>query len=186
MHRMKLFIYSALLLTALSITTSANAFENQLKVGVGPFTIKDSEPGFSASLNPIGTYIGWVGIFTPNIAMEVRLGGTGKESNPNISLQGTFLSVLFKPTLPIGDSFELYGLGGFSSVAIERTLPGFVAETAGRVGFSYGVGADFRITQHLLAGAEWTSYIQNVDYGATGLNIRMSLSGATANVKYEF
>ncbi len=94
--------------------------------------------------------------------------------------------MLFKPTLPLGDSFELYGLVGGSSVAIERTVPGFAAETVGRAGFSYGLGADFRVTPHLLVGAEWLDYIHDVDYGATGLNIRMSLSGATANVKYEF
>ncbi len=98
MYRIKnIFIYSALLLMALSITTPAYAFDNQLKVGVGSFTIQDSEPGATVSFNPTGMYAGWVGVFTPNLAIEARLGGTEKKSNALLSLQATFFQCCLNP-----------------------------------------------------------------------------------------
>jgi len=186
MHHIKSLFSATLLLAVLSLATPASAFDNQITTGIGQFNIKDSEPAMTTSVKPVGFYVGWAGIFNPYIAVEARLGGTGTGTNSLISLDAAFLSALFKPTLPIGDRFELYGLVGVSSVGITRQLPGLPAETASRSGFSYGLGGDARVTPHVLIGAEWVSYISDTNFGAAGNTVNLSLSGATATFKYQF
>lgn len=169
-------------------TDGADAFEHRIQAGVGQYTIDYVEPFFSTSTKPLGGYVSWVGALNEFVAFDARLGGSGTETDASgLKLGAGGISVFFRPTLPVGEQFELYGLLGESSIAVDRSGPGMVQQTVARVGFSYGLGLDFRIADHFSFGAEWVKYIQDENYAATGvLPINISVTGISAQLAYHF
>jgi opacity protein-like surface antigen len=196
---MKKFLNSplrALLLAvcALTASQSAWAYDSAIKVGVGLYTLDYQDQSRSASGNSGGFALSYVGRFNPVFGFDVRIGGAGTVSSAGLSLKpGAFLSMLFRPSIPFGESGDLYGLVGITSLAVGRTPANGHEEIIARVGPSVGLGAEFRITQHMLIGAEWVSYQRDVNYGPNGSSswsgvtqANVSLSALTASFKYQF
>lgn len=182
-----LFILAAPLLLCLQ-TVPAQAFEHKIQLGVGQYTIDYVEPLFNASLKPVGVYAGWVGSLNEYISFDARLGATGSKTDVSgLKLSAATFSAFVRPTLPLGDMFEAYGLVGVSSVAVDRSGPGLVQQTVAKAGLSYGVGFDATIADHFSIGAEWVKYIQNENYAAAGAApINVSVSGISTVVAYHF
>lgn len=176
---------SVVMTVALSPFT-AHAFENYLKVGIAQYTIEDKEPGGNATGKPIGAYVSWIGEFNDFLSVEARFGGSGNATDNGVKLNAGGVSAFFRPYYSVGEKIKLYGLIGASSIAIGRTVTGFAEETVARTGVSYGLGADVRLSDSFLVGAEWTNYLKNADVGAAGLNIKMSVSSLAASVTYQF
>lgn len=181
---------------ALTATPAAWAYDSAINAGIGLYTFKYQDQTQGVSGHPIGWHLGYVGRFTENLGIDVRLGGAGKTSDAGLTVQpGLFLSVLFRPSIPVSETVDLYGLLGFTSLAVGRTQANNAQEIIARVGGSIGLGADYRINQHMAAGVEWVSYQHNVDFGPntkysrnwTGVTqASVSLSSIMANFKYQF
>jgi opacity protein-like surface antigen len=75
---------------------------------------------------------------------------------------------------PLSDQFQLYGLIGGSSVDV--SYPGGGGDDSG---LSYGVGAEFDMTNNWSLGVEYTSYLQDGEiegskFDATGLGVTLN------------
>jgi len=146
---------------------------------------------------PGGWSVGYVGRFNEYIGFDMRWGGAGETSSAGLTMQpGLFLSLLVRPSFPVTEQVELYGLAGITSLAVGRTATNSTQEIIARAGSSFGMGANFRFNRHMAAGVEWVSYQRDVDFGPsnssgavnwTGVNqAKVSLSSITANFKYQF
>ena len=185
-------LFLTLMLTA---APSAWAYDSAIKVGVGSFLLDYKETGQSVRGRTGGLHIGYVGRFNDYLGFEVRFGGAASSSTGTLKIEpSTYLSLLFRPSFPLAEEVEIYGLLGLTSMAVTRTSGATAQQTIARGGSSFGVGADYRITKHMAAGIEWVSYMRNVDYGYDANNsnwsnvpwAKVSFSGATANFKYQF
>jgi len=68
-------------------------------------------------------------------------------------------------SLPLGDSFSVYGKLGYSSAEAEASYMGY-SETVSQTSESYGVGAKFVLTEAWTVSAEYNQYYTDVSgYG---------------------
>ncbi|OGS94696.1 MAG: hypothetical protein A3H31_12975 [Gallionellales bacterium RIFCSPLOWO2_02_FULL_57_47] len=180
---------------ALAISPAAWAYDSAVNVGLGQYSLDYQDQARSANGKTTGWRLGYVGRFNEYLGFEIRLGGTGETSAAGLKLNpALFLSPLFRPSFPVGEKVKLYGLIGFTSLAVGRTTATATEEIIARVGGSLGVGADFYFNEHMAAGIELISYQRNVDYGPnsdtsnwTGVTqAKVSLSSITASFKYQF
>lgn len=180
---------------ALAITPAAWAYDSAVNAGVGQYSLDYQDQAQSVKGSTAGWRLGYVGRFNEYLGFEIRGGGAGETSATGLKLNpGGFFSPLFRPSFPVSEKVKLYGLIGFTSLAIGRTTATGTEETIARVGGSIGVGADFYFTEHIAAGIEVMSYQNNVDYGPdpdfsnwTGVTrAKVSLSSITASFKYQF
>jgi len=188
-------LFAPLALLALAGSPTAWAYDSSVNGGIGLYTLRYEDQAQSMKKRISGWRLGYIGRFNENLGFEVRMGGTGEASVGNLKIHpGLFLSPLFRPSLPIGETVELHAVIGFTSLAVGRTAGNNVQEVIGRSGGSIGLGADFRINEHMAAGFEWISYQRNVDFGPnanetswTGVTrAKVSLCSLTANFKYRF
>jgi hypothetical protein len=186
------------LITVLALTAApaAWAYDSAINAGIGQYTFKYQDQTQGVSGHPMGWHLGYVGRFNENLGFDVRMGGAGKTSVAGLTLQpGLFLSLLFRPSISVGETVDFYGLIGFTSLAVGRTAANSTEEIIARVGGSIGLGAAYRINEHMAAGVEWVSYQHNVDFGPSGnsnknwtgvTQAKVSLSSIMANFKYQF
>lgn len=180
---------------ALAFTPAAWAYDSAVNAGVGQYSLDYQDQAQSVKGKSAGWRLGYVGRFNEYLGFEIRGGGAGETSAAGLNLKPTlFFSPLFRPSFPVGEKVKLYGLIGFTSLAICRTTTGNTKEAIARAGGSIGLGAEFYFTEHMAAGIEAMSYQNNVDYGPdpdlsnwTGVTrARVSLSSITASFKYQF
>jgi Outer membrane protein beta-barrel domain len=104
----------------------------------------------------------------PHLALEARL-GTGLSSD-SVSVEGidvdfkikSFVGGYLRGTLPLSDSFGVYGLLGYASGKAEASAMGVVASDS-EDGVSYFVGAEFNFgadREHGLA-LEWGQVVED-------------------------
>lgn len=181
-------------LLALAISPTAWSYDSAVNFGLGQYSLDYRDQARSVKGNTAGWRLGYVGRFNEYLGFDVRMGGAGETSTTGLELKpGLFLSPLFRPSFPVGEKVDLYGLIGFTSLAIGRTTPTTTEDIIARVGGSIGVGAEFYFDKHMAAGIELISYQHNVDYGPksdysnwTGVTqARVSLSSITASFKYQ-
>lgn len=115
----------------------------------------------------IGAHIG--AKLHPNLAAEVRFGiGMGDDKGWEID---NYYSVLAKGILPIQDNLSVYGLVGFSRVAVSYSETWcdpfygcFKAEgEASDSGLSLGAGAEFALTPKISLSAEYLMMVDDAD-----------------------
>lgn len=180
---------------ALAITPAAWAYDSAVNAGVGQYSLDYQDQAQSVKGNSAGWRLGYVGRFNEYLGFEIRGGGAGETSAAGLQLKpGFFFSPLFRPSFPVSEKVKLYGLLGFTGLAIGRTTTSNTEEVIARAGGSIGLGAEFYFTEHIAAGIEAMSYQNNVDYGPdpdfsnwTGVTrAKVSLSSITASFKYQF
>lgn len=180
---------------ALAISPTAWSYDSAVSFGLGQYWLDYRDQARSVKNDTVGWRLGYVGRFNEYLGFDVRMGGASETSTTGLELRpGLFLSPLFRPSLPIGEKFDIYGLIGFTSLAIGRTTATATEDIIARVGGSIGMGAEFYFDKHMAAGIELISYQHNVDYGPksdysnwTGVTqARVSLSSITASFKYQF
>ena len=180
---------------AFTVTQTACAYDSAINIGVGAYALDYQDQMQGAKETTIGWRLGYVGRFNENLGFDVRAGGAQETSLTGVTVEpGLFLSVLFRPSIPVSQAVDLYGLIGFTSLAVARTPANQSEEIIARVGSSFGVGANFRINEHMSTGIEWVSYQHNVDYGPDAdlsnwpgvTRAEISLSSLTASFKYQF
>ncbi len=181
---------------ALTVTPAAWAYDSVINGGIGQYTFKYQDQTLGVNGKPAGWFLGYIGRFNENLGFDVRMGGAGNTSGSGLTLKpGLFLSVLFRPLISVSETIDLYGLLGFTSLAVGRTAANGVEEIIARVGGSIGLGADYHFNKHLAAGVELVSYQRDVDFGPnnnssgnwTGVTqANVSLSSIMATFKYQF
>jgi hypothetical protein len=183
---------------ALTFTQRAWAYDSVISLingGIGQYTFKYQDQTQVVNGNPTGWHLGYIGRFSENLGIDLRLGGAGNTSGSGLKLQpGLFLSVLFRPSIPLSETVDLYGLLGFTSLAVGRTATNGSEEIIARVGASIGLGADYHLNKQMATGLEWVSYQRNVNFGPrtnssgnwTGVTqASVSLSSIMATFKYQ-
>src|SRR5690606_39637268 len=78
-----------------------------------------------------------------------------------------YFSVLAKGILPIQDNLSVYGLAGFSRVAVTSKwcdpLWGCVSGSGSESGLSLGAGAEFELTPQISLSAEYLMMVDDAD-----------------------
>src|ERR1039457_3363547 len=134
---------------ALTATPAAWAYDSAINAGIGQYTLDYQDQAQSVKGTTTGWHLGYVGRFNENLGFDVRMGGAGKANASGLTLQpGFFLSLLFRPSISVGESVDFHGLIGFTSLAVGRTAVNSTEEIIARVGGSLGLGADYLINKH--------------------------------------
>ncbi|PIP03095.1 MAG: hypothetical protein COW18_04590 [Zetaproteobacteria bacterium CG12_big_fil_rev_8_21_14_0_65_54_13] len=195
----------ALTMTASAVTANAESggfmFEPYGAVGLGTLSIKQSgfvtgTPTFTKMGKAFHTY-GYVAVgakLHQYFALEMRLGATADDAN-NATTNTTkatadyVWSVLAKPQAYMTDSASVYGLLGVTTARIAG--PGVGSPTAistvgtkASTGFSYGIGAEYAVNEHISGGLEFIRYMKT-DANPPTPN-KLTLDSYTVNVKYSF
>lgn len=99
----------------------------------------------------------------PNLAAEVRLGiGLGDDKDWEID---NYFSLLAKGILPlptVHEGLSIYGLAGFSRVAISNSWCGSWCDQS-ESGLSLGAGAEFELTPQISLSAEYLMMVDDAD-----------------------
>lgn len=187
--------FLSLLFVVIALTTPAAwAYDSAIKAGLGSYHLKYQDQTQSVDGSSGGFTLGYVGRFNPYIGFDARIGGAGSTTSAGLTVKpGAFLSLFIRPSLPVGENVDIYGLLGFTSLAVGRTPANGSEQIIARVGGSFGLGADFRFSQHMSTGIEYVSYQHDVDFGPNGKSnwdfvtqAKVSLSALTVNFKYQF
>jgi opacity protein-like surface antigen len=101
------------------------------------------------------------------LSIEFALGSGVNTSTANVSgvpvnvKLGTFYGVYLRPSLPLGDSAEIFARVGYLRGKSSVTLQGKTTEAIDS-SFSYGAGIGVKVTEALSVGVDYMQYF-NVD-----------------------
>lgn len=160
----KIAILKSLLVASIaSATFTASATE--LYAG-GNFAVLDLE---EATVNSIYGRFG--ANFSENFSAEVRLGmGAGDDTVGGIDVElDNFYGAYIRGGVPAGEVFYPYAVLGYTKAKAEFSWNGGTYSDS-ESDFSYGVGADFSITENLKINAEYLSYLDKDDAELTGFS----------------
>jgi len=124
-----------------------------------------------------GTSLDWI---SSHIGAEFRFGFGGQFTTFNGTVNN-YTSYLLKPSFPLTEQFDVYGLLGVTSMAV--TVSGTKSSDAD---LSYGAGIRYHIPNESLSiDGEWMRYHKSAD--ASALNISgMDVSGASISIVFEY
>ena len=200
---MKRYVFAAVAVLLFGTTAvQAQDVKPYAGVGAGFFGLEYKEPGFSQKNTVFGGFVKIGADINQYLAAEVRLGGTteGTQSYPagtlggvipfDFSLSGDYIfSYLLKPQFPVTGDFRIYGLLGGTTAKLSRKLNVTVAgvtlinDSATNTGLSYGLGADYLLSNQMSVGVEWVQYWTNVDVGA---QMSAKIWGVVGMLSYHF
>lgn len=175
-----------ILLTSILLLTSragAAASEGDAYVGVQYGVAAYDEDGISEEFNPTAAIVRLGRYFTPNIAIEARLGtgvsddtrflpelGSGYDATVEVDrVFGLYATAHANLT----DSLSLYGVLGASKVKATATLPAFpgLKSEEDNSSVSYGVGADVDISSNLTLNLEAIRYLDKSEFNLDTLAV---------------
>ena len=164
---------------------SANAVADADKTGRGYlgaiYTAVKVKPddGPNIDLGALGIRGGYY--FNKYFSAEGRLGfGVSDDTEGGFKVElDNIIGIYAVGHWPLSDQFQLYGLIGYSRIEITGSDPtGSESDDDG--GLSYGVGAEFDMTNNWSLGVEYTSYLQDGEvfggnkFDATGLGVTLN------------
>jgi opacity protein-like surface antigen len=95
--------------------------------------------------------------YSPSLAVEMQFTGIGKTTAVNGSTaKGDALSLVAVGALPITRNFEL--LGKLGAASTKTTTAGFTSQGTSRTGLTYGIGAQYDVSQGIAVRFGWDSY----------------------------
>jgi len=199
---MKRLLIAMAAMLAMSGVAQAQGFKPYAGVGFGAFGLemKDSNMVLNQKNTVIGGYAKFGVDFNDYIALEQRIGttGTGTKTYPAGSFGNSigfdvkissdyFISYLVKLKLPVSQNFRIYTLVGGTTAKVKADLSvlGLTGNLGGKTktGFTYGVGGEMDLGDHLSIGAEWVQYWTNVKMDNT---TKAKLWGAVGTLAYHF
>jgi opacity protein-like surface antigen len=181
---MKKVVVTAVAAVIGGIGTVAQAADTASEQGFylgGVYSIVSYKEDNLETLEPkaIALQAGWN--FNKYAALEGRIGfGAGSDSFqvPGLILHGpvkveikvdSYYSGLLRGTLPINDSFDVYGLAGFSSVKFKASSSRIT--TSGDSSFSFGAGGEVNLGGHSGLAIEWSRLLSGDGYDADALSV---------------
>lgn len=132
-------------------------------VGLNIGQINYGEDGLRP-ITPTGGYFRFGQQFSPNLAIEGRIGGGFSDDSADgyaVKVDALYAGYV-KGSLPLGQGFSLYGLGGLGGMHLRRN---FGDGDATESGFSYGLGADFALGNGTALNLEWTRLLSGTNFG---------------------
>jgi len=152
-----------------SASISASAAE--LYAG-GNFAVLDAE---ELTLNAIYGRFG--ALFNENLSAEARIGfGVGDDTWGGEKYEiDNFYGAYVRGGIPVGEVFYPYAIVGYTKGKISSSGP-FGSDSASESDFSFGVGADFKVTDALKINAEYLSYLDKDEAELTGFSVGVSFS----------
>jgi hypothetical protein len=152
-----------------SASISASAAE--LYAG-GNFAVLDAE---ELTLNAIYGRFG--ALFNENLSAEARIGfGVGDDTWDGEKYEiDNFYGAYVRGGIPVGEVFYPYAIVGYTKGKISSSGP-FGSDSASESDFSFGVGADFKVTDTLKINAEYLSYLDKDEAELTGFSVGVSFS----------
>ncbi|WP_455221315.1 porin family protein [Kaarinaea lacus] len=144
--------------SVLSLSFIANAHALEWYLGLDGYQWEFEDENLPSKID--GTSVrGRLGfVISQNVVVETQFAapGTETESGGEVDFQNMF-NFLVQGVYPIGKA-NLYGVLGLSSVRTSRKYAG--RTFSGREnGFSYGVGANYRINKHLAINGDYIQYL---------------------------
>lgn len=152
-----------------SASISASAAE--LYAG-GNFAVLDSN---EVTLNAIYGRFG--ALFNENLSAEARIGlGVGDDNVGGVKVElDNFYGAYVRGGIPVGEVFYPYAIVGYTKGKISASGP-FGSGSFSDSDFSFGVGADFNVSDLLKINAEYLSYVDSDDVELTGFSVGVSFS----------
>jgi opacity protein-like surface antigen len=170
---MKTMIAAAV--AALGLSSAAIAADTAPEKGFylgGVYSFVDyKEDGFdTVSPKAIAVLGGWN--FNKNFALEARLGtGAGSDSMQGIDFEvDSYLSILFRGTLPVNDVFSVYAVAGHTNGKLKASFLGESFSDSDS-SFSYGIGGEFNVASRSGISLEWSRLLSGDDYDVDALSI---------------
>ena len=164
------------------MATSLDEYYFGIQYGTGDY----DEDGHSKSFNPTALAARFGGYFNPNFSVEGRV-LTGLEDDtqfmPELGVDftlelDTIMGVYALGHANLTESSSIYGLMGISKIKAKAYVPGIPAarSNSSDSSFSYGVGADFGISNNVALNLEYTQYLNksNADLSLIGLGVTFS------------
>jgi opacity protein-like surface antigen len=167
----------AAVLLGLAVVTGAHAQESFYAGGLLT-RIDYSEDGLDAKPTAIGFNVG--AKINQNFAVEGRV-STGL-SDDSVQVLGvipadvkvkSLFGIYGKGILPLSDTASIYGLLGYSRVKLGIEGNGF-DDSASDSDVSYGVGAEFALTNTTSLAIEWAQLLKVDDAKVSGLTLGVS------------
>ena len=203
---MKNFLLAAAMLFSLSSFTYADEIKPYIGIGLGGFSLELAASGVNQKNAVLGGFLKLGAQFNEYLSAEMRYGrtGSGTASYPagtpittslgtipsplpfDFTMQASYLvSLLVKPHMMVAQNFRLYALLGGTAVRVKGTfsVPGVPSTSGLSSGYSYGGGAEYKMSEHIDMGVEWVQYWNNVKTGATS---SANISGISGFISYAF
>ncbi len=119
--------------------------------------------------------------FNPYVALEGRYWfGIAEELTPASDLTVNTWAIYVKPSYPITESFDVYGLLGYGNAESEVTPA--PADTL--VGFAWGAGVAYSVTESVALFVDYTSLLDSTD--VVGGTVDTTVSAVNFGVTYTF
>lgn len=160
------------LLAASIVSASCAASAADMYAGGGVAVLDADEVTLNAVYGRFGAF------FNENISAEARLGlGVGDDSWGGAKVElDNFYGAYLRGGIPTGEVFYPYAILGFTKGKMSASGGGLSMSDSDS-DLSYGVGADFSVSDSLKINAEYMSYIDKDDF---------EISGFTAGVAFSF
>ncbi len=124
-----------------------------------------------------GSSMDWI---SSRLGVEFRFGFGGQFTTANGSISH-YASYLLKPSLPLTEQFDVYGLLGMTGMRVK--LAGINSTDAA---LSYGVGLRYYIPHESLSlNGEWMMYRKNSDNSLTDIS-GLKVTGLSLSVVFEY
>lgn len=167
------------LLAASIVSASCAASAADMYAGGGVAVLDADEVTLNAVYGRFGAF------FNENISAEARLGlGVGDDStnyegfDTKVELDN-FYGVYLRGGIPAGEIFYPYAVLGYTKAKASTSTSVFGETFSGSDSdsdLSYGVGADFAVTENLKINAEYLSYIDKDELELTGFSVGVAFS----------
>jgi len=123
--------------------------------------------------------------FNPYVAIEGRYWfGLAEEIAPNTDLTVDTWAIYVKPSYPITESFDVYGLLGYGNSEGTIAQTGFADDTETFVGFAWGAGVAYSLTESVALFVDYTSLLDSTDVANT--TVDTTVSAVNFGVTYTF
>lgn len=151
-------------IVALTISSIGIAQAQGVYAGVGYSQVNGDGGGFTVKPTQAIFKLGYA--FDKMWAVEGRIGAGGSSDTVRISgidveaKIDNFTAIYAKGSLPLGEQFGVYGLLGFNKATVKASARGFSSSET-KDSSSYGLGAEFNITNNIGLSAEWVRHFSD-------------------------
>lgn len=155
-------------LAASIISASCAASAADMYAGGGVAVLDADEVTLNAVYGRFGAF------FNENISAEARLGlGVGDDSIGDVKIElDNFYGAYVRGGIPAGEVFYPYAILGYT----KGKLSSSEGDSRSDSDLSYGVGADFSVSETLKINAEYMSYMDKDEIEITGFTVGVAFS----------
>jgi len=182
----KIAVAASLMLTFGGV---AQASEPYVGLGLGAFNLGSGVTKKATT----GAYLQLGDDFSENFGGEIRIGKTGT-TGEELTLQPRmgidyFAAAYLKPRYEFDERWMAYALLGVATVRSSYSEPGLVKQTKTRTGYSYGLGAQYRVMDDYSIGLEYSHMLSKPKTNAIAIKTNfqgLEASSLSLNAQYHF